>query len=92
MRHWKGCLIVVGIALVVFLLFSGLSSCSLFGGNTSGAVLASSYFSEDADMLGAEAAYTAMEEELRQRLENCLLYTSYPCAAAFGSVRLIGSR
>ena len=75
-RHWKGCLIVVGIALVVFLLFSGLSSCSLFGGNTSGAVLASSYFSEDADMLGAEAAYTAMEEELRQRLEN--IESEYP--------------
>ena len=75
-RHWKGCLIVVGIAVVVFLLFSSLSSCSLFGGNTSGAVLASSYFSEDADMLGAEAAYTAMEEELRERLEN--IESEYP--------------
>ena len=33
-RHWKGCLIVGGIAFIVLLLFGGLSSCSLFGGNS----------------------------------------------------------
>lgn len=69
-RHWKGCLIVLGIALVLYMLFGGLSSCSMFGGNTGGAVIASSYLSEDADILGAEAAYLAMEEELQNRLDN----------------------
>ena len=75
-RHWKGCLIVVGIAFIVFILFGGLSSCSLFGGNSSGAVIASSYLSEDADILGAEAAYSAMEAELQRKLDN--IESEYP--------------
>ena len=46
-RHWKGCLIVGGIAFIVLLLFGGLSSCSLFGGNSGSGLIASSYLSED---------------------------------------------
>ena len=49
-RHWKGCLIVGGIAFIVLLLFGGLSSCSLFGGNSGSGLIASSYLSEDADL------------------------------------------
>ena len=60
-RHWKGCLIVGGIAFIVLLLFGGLSSCSLFGGNSGSGLIASSYLSEDADITGAESAYAAME-------------------------------
>lgn len=75
-RHWKGCLIVVGIAFVLYMLFGGLSSCSIIGGNSGGAVIASSYLSEDADILGAEAAYLAMEEELQNRLDN--IESEYP--------------
>ena len=75
-RHWKGCLIVVGLAFIVLLLFGGLSSCSLFGGNGGGALAASSYLSEDADILGAEAAYTAMEAELQDMLDN--IESEYP--------------
>ena len=64
-RHWKGCLIVGGIAFIVLLLFGGLSSCSLFGGNSGSGLIASSYLSEDAYITGAESAYAAMEAELQ---------------------------
>ena len=69
-RHWKGCLIVGGIAFIVLLFFGGLSSCSLFGGNSGSGLIASSYLSEDADITGAEAAYTDMEAELQDMLDN----------------------
>ena len=75
-RHWKGCLIVGGIAFIVLLLFGGLSSCSLFGGNSGSGLIASSYLSEDADILGAEAAYSDMEAELQDMLDN--IESEYP--------------
>lgn len=75
-RHWKGCLLVVGLAFVLYMLFGGLSSCSMMGGNSGGAVIATSYLSEDADLLGAEAAYAAMEAELQEKLDN--IESHYP--------------
>lgn len=75
-RHWKGCLIVGGIAFIVLLLFGGLSSCSLFGGNSGSGLIASSYLSEDADIMGAESAYAAMEAELQDMLDN--IESEYP--------------
>ena len=75
-RHWKGCLIVGGIAFIVLLLFGGLSSCSLFGGNSGSGLIASSYLSEDADITGAESAYAAMEAELQDMLDN--IESEYP--------------
>lgn len=74
-RHWKGCLLVGGIAFIV-LLFGGLSSCSLFGGNSGSGLIASSYLSEDADITGAESAYAAMEAELQDMLDN--IESEYP--------------
>lgn len=69
-RHWKGCLIVSGIFLIVILLLGGLQSCSsIFGGGVSN-IMASSYLSEDADLLGAEATYCAKEDELRDYLDT----------------------
>lgn len=68
-RHWKGCLIVIVLFFMVCMLFSGLSSCSVFGGN-GGGLVASSYLSEDADIIGAETAYAAMETELQDMLDN----------------------
>ena len=75
-RHWKGCLIVGGIAFIVLLFFGGLSSCSLFGGNSGSGLIASSYLSEDADITGAESAYVAMEAELQDMLNN--IESEYP--------------
>ena len=75
-RHWKGCLIVVGLVFVLYMLFGGLSSCSMMGGNSGSALIASSYLSEDADILGAESAYAAMEAELQDMLDN--IESEYP--------------
>ena len=54
----------------------GLSSCSLFGGNSGSGLIASSYLSEDADITGAESAYVAMEAELQDMLDN--IESEYP--------------
>ena len=67
-RHKKAFLIIGGIGLVLVLLLGLLQSCSsMFGGGVSN-IVASSYLSEDADLLAAEAAYCAMEDELREYL------------------------
>lgn len=69
-RHKKGFLIVGGIAAVVLLLMTGISSCStLFQGATSG-IVSSTYPLEDSDMLAAEAAYCGMEAELQSYLDT----------------------
>ena len=76
-RHKKVFLIIGGIGLVLVLLLGLLQSCSsMFGGGVSN-IVASSYLSEDQDLLAAEAAYCAKEDELRRYLDTyCLLYTS----------------
>ena len=58
----------VGIALLV-LLGAGISSCSMLT-STGSSVIASSYLSEDDAMLGAEAQYCQMEQELQRYLDN----------------------
>ena len=69
-RHWKGVLIVGGIGLLLVMLLGSLQSCSsMFGGGVSN-IMASSYLSEDADMLAAEEAYCAKEDELREYLDT----------------------
>ena len=69
-RHWKGALIVGGIGLLLVMLLGSLQSCSsMFGGGVSN-IMASSYLSEDADMLAAEEAYCAKEDELREYLDT----------------------
>lgn len=63
-------LIIGGIGLVLVLLLGLLQSCSsMFGGGVSN-IVASSYLSEDADLLAAEAAYCAKEDELRRYLDT----------------------
>ncbi len=69
-RHWKGVLLAVGAGAIVALLFGVVSSFSTMGGSGVGGVFASSYLSEDADMLAAEAAYCDMEAELQAELDN----------------------
>ena len=59
-RHWKGALIVGGIGLLLVMLLGLLQSCSsIFGGGVSN-IVASSYLSEDSDLLAAESAYCAI--------------------------------
>ena len=59
-----------GVAAAILLLMTCISSCStLFQGGISG-IVSSTYPLEDADMLAAEAAYCAMEDELREYLNS----------------------
>ena len=58
----------VGVALLV-LLGAGISSCSMLT-STGSSVIASSYLSEDDAMLGAEAQYCQMEQELQRYLDT----------------------
>ena len=73
-HHSRAVLLVIGIGACVGLLFGGMSSCSIMGGSGVGGVFMSSYLSEDADMLAAEAAYAELEAELQNELDH---YESY---------------
>ena len=69
-RHWKGVLVVLAGFLLIVMLIGGLQSCSALVGAAGGGVAASSYRSEDADILAAEAAYCALEAELQEYLDT----------------------
>ena len=56
--------------LLIVMLIGGLQSCSALVGAAGGGVAASSYQSEDADILAAEAAYCALEAELQEYLDT----------------------
>lgn len=73
-HHSRAVLLVIGIGACVGLLFGGMSSCSIMGGSGVGGVFMSSYLSEDADMLAAEAAYADLEAALQNELDH---YESY---------------
>ncbi len=69
-NHSRAVLLIIGIGACVGLLFGGMSSCSMMGGSGVSGVFLSSYLSEDADMLAAEAAYAGLEAELQAELDN----------------------
>ena len=76
--HPKGVVIALAIALVLLIFTSLVSSCSVMLEGMLGGVGASTYQSEEEDMLEAEEAYRAMEEELQYTLDNYeLLYPGY---------------
>ncbi len=69
-RHRRGIGIAVALLLVVAFFLNALTSCSvLVEGGLSGVGL-TTYPSADEDLLGAEAAYAAMEAELQDYLDN----------------------
>lgn len=65
-----GTLLALGCLLVVLTLQSCMSSMVSVGNSTLAAIAASTYKAEDADMLGAEAAYCALEDELQRYLDT----------------------
>ena len=69
-HHSRAVLLVIGIGACIALLFGGVSSCSMMAGSGVGGVFTSSYLSEDADMLAAEAAYCELEQELQYELSH----------------------
>lgn len=76
--HPKGVVIALAIALFLLIFTSLVSSCSVMLEGVLGGVGASTYQSEEEDMLEAEEAYRAMEEELQYTLDNYkFLYSGY---------------
>ena len=69
-RHPVGTLLALGCLLVVLTLQSCMSSMVSVGNSTLAAIAASTYKAEDADMLGAEVAYCALEDELQRYLDT----------------------
>lgn len=56
--------------LLVMLLAGLLSMCSAVGGGMMGAGVGSSYTSQDADLIGTEQDYTALEHGLQSQIDN----------------------
>ena len=69
-KHSNVILPIIGIAATVVMLIGGVSSCSMMAGSGISSVFSSSYLSEDADMMAAEAAYCAMEADLQEYLDT----------------------
>ena len=69
-RHWKGALLIGGVGLMLLLIMGGLQSCTAMFGSAGTGLAATSYLSEDDDMLGAEAAYADLEADLQHELDN----------------------
>ena len=69
-EHRRGFAIAAAILLMLTFLLNGLSSCSVIMDGVGSGIAASTYPSQDADMLGAEAQYCAMETELQRYLDT----------------------
>ena len=70
MRHKKGFIVAAALFLLLSFFLNGLSSCSVLIEGAGSGIAASTYPSKDEDMLGAEEAYCAMEDELREYLDD----------------------
>lgn len=69
-EHRHGFAIAAAILLMLAFLLNGLSSCSVIMDGVGSGIAASTYPSQDADMLGAEAQYCEMEAELQRYLDT----------------------
>ena len=69
-EHPGGLLLLLAAFLLLVALQSCMSSLVTVGNGVAGAIGASTYAAEDADLLGAEAAYCALEDELQRYLDT----------------------
>ena len=69
-EHRRGFAIAAAILLMLAFLLNGLSSCSVIMDGVGSGIAASTYPSQDTDMLGAEAQYCEMEAELQHYLDT----------------------
>ena len=69
-EHPGGLLLLLAAFLLLVVLQSCMSSLVTVGNSVAGAIGASTCAAEDADLLGAEAAYCALEDELQRYLDT----------------------
>ena len=69
-RHRKGFAAVLGILLILAFLLNAVSSCSMMAEGIGAGIAAGSYAAADDDIVGAEAAYCAMEQALQRQLDR----------------------
>ena len=69
-EHPGGLLLLLAAFLLLVVLQSCMSSLVTVGNGVAGAIGASTYAAADADLLGAEAAYCALEDELQRYLDT----------------------
>ena len=69
-EHPGRLLLLLAAFLLLVVLQSCMSSLVTVGNGVAGAIGASTYAAEDADLLGAEAAYCALEDELQRYLDT----------------------
>lgn len=75
-RHWKGCLIALALLVMTAFLMGGLQSCSSIIGGFGSGFTATSYLSDDADLIAVENAYVGMENDLQRQIDN--IPSTYP--------------
>ena len=63
-------LLLLAAFLLLVMLQSCMSALVTLGNGVAGAIGTSTYAAEDADLLGAEAAYCALEAELQHYLDT----------------------
>lgn len=69
-EHSHIIILILGAALLLLVISGMLSSCTAMLGGSGNAVIGTSYTAEDDDILGAEADYRAMEDDLRRRIRE----------------------
>ena len=69
-RYRKVFLIILAIAALLFMIMAAVSSCSVMFEGGLHSIVATSYTSEDADLIAVEGDYTALEAALSQRIKN----------------------
>lgn len=69
-------LMIAALALLVMVVSSALSSCSVFLPGSSGAVVATSFTADDDDIIGANDDYKALEAELQREVDA--IETTHP--------------
>ncbi|MGM9627047.1 MAG: C40 family peptidase [Faecousia sp.] len=82
LRHKKGFAAVLGILLMLAFLLNAVSSCSMMVEGIGAGLASGSYAASDDAIVGAEAAYCAMEQALQRQLDRFEIthdYDEYSC-------------
>ena len=69
-RHPAGVCIAIAALLLIIFVLAGLSSCSAMFSGTINGVVGTSYTSEDSDLVAVENNYSAMENSLKNEIDN----------------------